>query len=214
MDAATIAIAAIAAGAVLANWWSRLGGERQTVELVSKPLATVAIGAFALLYADGAPTGALVAGGVGFACCLAGDVFLLDAIDRFVFGLASFLLGHLAFVVMFAQLGLDDWQLGGVALIVASMVAGVLGNLIVRGATAQDPKLRLPVLAYLTVISAMMVVGWATGRPAAIVGSTLFIASDSVLGWRAFVRTHTWMPVAVMVTYHGALIGLALSLHA
>ena len=34
-----------------------------------------------------------------------------------------------------------------------------------------------------------------------------------ILGWRAFVRTHTWMPVAVMVTYHGALIGLALSLH-
>lgn len=212
MEAAAVVVAVVAVGAVLANWWSRLG-ERSTVELVSKPLATVAIGAFALLHADGASTGAMVAGGIGFVCCLAGDVFLLDAIDRFVFGLASFLVGHLAFVVMFVLLGLDTWSLGGVALIIVSVVAGVLGNLIVRGATAKEPKLRMPVLAYLAVISAMTVVGWATGRVAAVIGSTLFITSDSILGWRAFVRERPWMPLAVMVTYHGALIGLALSLH-
>ncbi len=212
MDAAAVVAAVVALAAVLANWWSRIG-ERSTVELVSKPLATIAIGALALLHAGDASTGARVAAAVGFVCCLAGDVFLLDAIDRFVFGLASFLVGHLAFVVMFVLLGLDRWSLGGVALIVVSVVAGVLGNPIVRGARLEDPKLGMPVQAYLAVISSMAVVGWATGRPAAIVGSALFVASDSILGWRAFVREQAWMGLAVMVTYHGALLGLALSLH-
>jgi len=50
------------------------------------------------------------------------------------------------------------------------------------------------------------------GVPAAIVGSALFVVSDSILGWRQFVAEHRWMPVAIMVTYHGALLGLALTL--
>ena len=54
--------------------------------------------------------------------------------------------------------------------------------------------------------------GVATGRPAAIAGSALFVLSDSILGWRQFVGPKRWMPLAVMVTYHGALLGLALTL--
>lgn len=211
MEAAAIVVAVVAVGAVLANWWSRLG-ERSTIELISKPLATVAIGVFALLHADGASTGAMVAGGIGFVCCLAGDVFLLDAIDRFVFGLASFLVGHLAFVVMFVLLGLDRWWLGLVALALAAVVALRVGRPIIAGARAGDASLVRPVQAYLTIISSMAVVGWATGRPAAIAGSALFVLSDSILGWRQFVGPKRWMPLAVMVTYHGALLGLALTL--
>ena len=75
----------------------------------------------------------------------------------------------------------------------------------------------MPVQAYLAVISSMAVVGWATGRPAAIAGSALFVTSDAILGWRQFASSSTsrgrsWMPLAIMVTYHAALVGLALSL--
>ena len=45
-----------------------------------------------------------------------------------------------------------------------------------------------------------------------IAGTTLFVVSDSLLGWRQFVRSHAWMAVAVMVTYHAAIVSLALSL--
>lgn len=215
MDTATAAVAvtgAIAAVAAGLNWWSRVDDRRHT-ELITKPLATVAIGTLALVVAaDDVPTTALVAATIGFVLCLAGDIALLPAVDRFVVGLASFLAGHLAFVVMFAILGLDRWWLGLVALVGVAAIAIFFGRPILLGARTRDRTLVQPVRAYLTIISAMAVVGWATGRPAAIVGSSLFVISDSVLGWRQFVDRKRWMPVAIMVTYHGALLGLALTL--
>lgn len=201
----------VAAIAAASNWWSRWRDDAR-LELLSKPTATIAIGALAVLVADDVPTGALVAAIVGFACCLAGDIALLHAVDRFVVGLASFLLGHVAFVVMFVLLGLDEWAFGLIALVGVAAIALLVGRPIIAGARSSDPALAVPVQAYLAVISSMAVVGWATGRPAAIVGSALFVASDSILGWRQFVGARPWMPVAVMVTYHGALAGLALTL--
>jgi hypothetical protein len=207
-SAAAIAVTSAVAGvAAVANWWSRVD-DRRRVELISKPLATIAIGVLALLVADDS----LVAAVAGFVLGLAGDVALLPVVDRFVVGLTSFLAGHLAFVVMFALLGLDRWWLGFVALAGAGAVAAFVGRPILAGARAKDPGLLRPVQAYLTIISSMAVVGWATGVPAAIVGSALFVLSDSILGWRQFVAEHRWMPVAIMVTYHGALLGLALTL--
>jgi uncharacterized membrane protein YhhN len=203
----------IAAIAAVANWWSRITDNR-TVELLSKPIATIAIGGVAVAAAEqgDVSTAALVAAIVGFLCCLAGDVALLPAVDRFVVGLASFLVGHIAFVVMFTLLGLDEWWLGIVALVGVSIVAVLLGRPIVLGARTKDASLATPVRAYLAIISSMAVVGWATGRPAAIAGSALFVASDSVLGWSQFVDRRRWMPVTIMVTYHLALLGIALSL--
>jgi uncharacterized membrane protein YhhN len=217
VQAAIIVVSIVAAVSVGANWWSRWRDDAR-VELWSKPTATIAIGTLAVLVAaDDVSPGALVAAIIGFVCCLAGDVALLPAIDRFVLGLASFLLGHVAFMVMFVLLGLDQWWLGLAALAGVTAVAVVLGRPIVAGARADDPALALPVQAYLAVISSMAVVGWATGRPAAIVGSALFVTSDAILGWRQFATSSTgrgrsWMPIAIMVTYHGALVGLALSL--
>lgn len=211
-----VVVLGIAAAVVaVANWWSRWRDDAR-LELVTKPLATVLIAGVGVACAvDGsehAPTGALIAAIVAFVLCLGGDVALMPAVDRFVVGLGSFLLGHLAFVVMFVFLGLDRWWLGLVAAGIAAAVVALLGRRIVAGATEQAPEYALPVRAYLVVISAMAIVGWATGRPAAVVGSALFLASDSILGWEIFVRKHRWMPVAIMVTYHGALAGLALSL--
>jgi hypothetical protein len=40
----------------------------------------------------------------------------------------------------------------------------------------------------------------------------LFVASDSVLGWRQFVGSSRWMPVTIMVTYHLGQAGLVASL--
>ena len=223
VDTAVTVVAVTALCAAGANWWSRVSVrhvegrvegrvDRRVVEAISKPAATIAIGVLAVLVADDAPTAAVVAAVIGFVCCFAGDVALLPAIDRFVVGLASFLAGHLAFVAMFVALGLPHWWFGVVALVALALMAVMLGRPIVAGAARHDRALVRPVQAYLTVISSMAVVGWATGRWPSIVGSAAFVASDSILGWRQFVSERTWMPVAVMVTYHAALVGLALSL--
>lgn len=197
------------------NWWSRWRGNSR-VELVTKPLTTMLIALFAMACAfDGnahASTTSVVAAVVGFVCCLAGDVALLPIVDKFVVGLSSFLVGHLAFVVMSISLGLDRWWLGAIALVGTIIVAVRLGRRIIAGAVSTSPEYAMPVRAYLVVISSMAVIGWATGRPAALFGSTAFIVSDSVLGWEVFVEQRPWMPVAIMVTYHAALFGLAASL--
>jgi uncharacterized membrane protein YhhN len=210
-----VVVLGIAAGLVaMVNWWSRWR-DAGRVELITKPLATILIGAFAIACAmDGqhAPRGALIAGVIGFVCCLAGDVALLPAVDKFVVGLGAFLVGHLAFVVMFVFLDLDRWWLGAIAVVGTVVVAMALGRRIVAGAVAKAPEYAMPVRAYLLVISAMAIVGWATGRPAAVLGATAFITSDAILGWEVFVDKRRWMPLAIMVTYHAALAGLAMSL--
>jgi len=193
-----------------ANWWSRWRDSNR-IEAWSKPLTTVLVIALAL--ASGAPSSRIIVAVIALVLCLAGDVALMPAIDKFVVGLASFLLGHVVFIVLFAQYGMDHALLGAIALVGVVVLAATAGRRIVRGAATEDAALRIPVLAYLAVISAMAVCGWATGRPWVIVGSALFVLSDSLLGWRQFVREHSWMAVAVMVTYHGAIAALALSLY-
>jgi CubicO group peptidase (beta-lactamase class C family)/uncharacterized membrane protein YhhN len=207
----TATAAVVAALAATGNWWSRITRDRR-LETVTKPLATIALATVGISLADHAPGAAVVLAVIGFACCLVGDVALLPAIDRFVVGLGAFLVGHLAFVGMFVVLGLDNGWLAVAALGMAAVLAATAGRRIVAAAGRSHAAYVVPVKAYLSVISVMAVAGWATGDAAAIIGATLFVVSDSVLGWRQFVAERRWMAPAVMVTYHGALLGLALSL--
>lgn len=195
--------------AAVANWWSR-AVDNDAVERWSKPLTTVLVIGLALV--SGAPTSQIVVAVIALTLCLAGDVFLMPAVDNFVLGLASFLLGHLVFIVLFVQYGLENVRLAGIAIVLATLLAISIGRVIVQGAAYADAKLGKPVLAYLVIISSMAVVGWSTAMPWVIAGTTLFVISDSILGWRQFVGQKAWMGPAVMITYHGAIVSLALSL--
>lgn len=195
--------------AASANWWSRVR-PNATLETVSKPLTTLLV-IWVAIAASGPRTPTVLAV-VGLAFCLGGDVALMDVIDRFVVGLGSFLVGHLVFIAMFVTLHLDRPWWGVPAVIVLAMHSAVIGRRIVAGATTQDKSLQIPVTAYLVVITAMAVTAVMTGRWWAVAGAVAFVISDTVLGWRAFVREKVWMGLAVMMTYHAALVGLALSL--
>jgi uncharacterized membrane protein YhhN len=193
--------------AAIANWYSRWK-LNDRVELISKPLTTLGAIAIAAL-ADG-PRPATIAALIALTLCLIGDVALLPVVDRFIVGLAAFLLGHVAFIVMFALRGFDRWPIAGVAIAGCALLLGTTAVPIVRGASARG--LGIPVRAYLVVISSMSVVGWATGNWLIMVGATAFIISDSILGWGQFVAERGWTHIAIMVTYHVAIISLALSL--
>jgi alkenylglycerophosphocholine hydrolase len=73
-------------------------------------------------------------------------------------------------------------------------------------------KLAPAVVAYLVVISAMAVMMTLTNRWWLTAGAAMFVASDSVLAWNLFVRKLRWGPLAVMMTYHAALLGLVVGL--
>ena len=207
MDTPLIIACIATALAALANWYSRWMLNVR-VELISKPLTTV--GAIAIAALAGGPRPATVVAIIALTLCLVGDVALLPAVDQFVVGLAAFLLGHVAFVVMFVQRGLDRWPMAGVAVIGCAVLLGTAAVPIVRGAATKG--FGIPVRAYLVVISSMCVVGWATGNWLIMVGATAFIVSDSILGWGQFVAERSWMHLAIMITYHVAIVSLALSL--
>jgi alkenylglycerophosphocholine/alkenylglycerophosphoethanolamine hydrolase len=195
--------------AALTNWWARWR-DSNPVEQWAKPLTTMLV--IFLAVSSESSTGQVATAIIALVLCLEGDIALLPAVDKFVLGLASFLLGHLVFIVLFVQYGMPKLALAGVALVLAAVLIGTVGIRVVQGAARKDPGLRLPVAAYLVVISAMAVCGWATGRGWVIAGTTLFVISDALLGWRQFVKPKAWMSLAVMVTYHGAIVSLALSL--
>jgi uncharacterized membrane protein YhhN len=202
-----LVVFAVAAGA---NWWSRWTDDRRT-ERWSKPLALIALIGVAVTLdpVDPAVRAWFV---LALVCSLAGDVFLLDGDRRFVPGLVAFLLAHVAYTI--GLVVAPDWSWGGFAVGVALTVvlASTVGLRIVRAARRSEPVLGPAVSAYLLAISLMFCAAVATGNPWAIVGAGLFVASDSVLGWRQFVGSARWMPVTVMVTYHLGQAGLVASL--
>jgi uncharacterized membrane protein YhhN len=186
-----------------ANWWSRARDDRR-LEALTKPTFTVLAAGLCAVHGDGAP---MLIALVGFGLCLVGDVALLPAVDAFIVGLGAFLAGHVAFIVAFVALGLDEPWLAIVAAVLLVPVLAGPGRRILAG----SGSLRGPVTGYLLIISAMALVAWATGRPAALIGAAAFVASDTILGWAKFVGDRRWTAVAVMVTYHAALTALALS---
>ena len=138
---------------------------------------------------------------VALVCSLAGDVLLLgDAERSFIRGLASFLLGHLAYVVAFLLLAQPTWS-PVVALVLVALV--IVGRWVFLGARAQGgPVLGGAVAAYMAVIGTMAALGVSLGRPVLGAGALLFLVSDAVLGWDRFVARQPWARVVVMTTYH------------
>lgn len=119
-----------------------------------------------------------------------GDVLLIprDSPASFRAGLASFLLGHVAYAVAFAVRGFD----AGAAAIAAAAVV-VTGGLAHRYLRPHLPGgMRVPVLAYLLVISTMVVCAGGTfgraGGAAILVGALAFYASDLAVARQRFVK--------------------------
>lgn len=194
------------------DWLAKVIGSKP-MEYVCKPLTMVALIGVALAL-DPTDAGARAAFVVALVFGMAGDVFLMLPDDKrwFVFGLGSFLVGHLAYVVGLVLLGLTPVALvAGVVFVVAAMA--VIGRRIVGAVKAGDePALAVPVSVYMGVISLMVACAFGTTLPLAIVGALLFFSSDAAIGWGRFVKLYGWMELFIIVTYHLGQIGIVLSL--
>lgn len=120
--------------------------------------------------------------------CMAGDLFLMPDNERsFLAGLTAFLCGHLVFALAFLQLP------GNVNTMLVSAVPAIILLLLVWRWLAPhvDKDMKIPVIAYILVISAMLVcAGFTAGHPAAlyiIAGAWGFAASDLAVARRQFV---------------------------
>lgn len=198
------------AGVVAAgNWWAVEVGNRP-VEYVCKPLTMVLLIAatLALDPSDATARGWFVA---ALVLCLIGDVLLMLPQDRFVPGVAAFLVGHVLYVVGMAVLGVDLGRLAIGAVVVLVAVA-VLGRTILTAVQRAEPALVGPVGTYVAVISSMVAAAIGTGQPTAIAGAASFYGSDALIAWTRFIREVPHQRIIIMATYHLGQLGLVLSL--
>jgi alkenylglycerophosphocholine hydrolase len=186
---------------------------RPRLVTIGKPLATLSL----LLVVGLPPSGRfgwLVAVGVLFS--VAGDVALLGESDReFIVGTVAFLIAHLFYIPAFLgvrALGGGHFPLPALAVIASS---GLLVVLLWPNLGA----LRVPIVLYAVVITALVLAAFATWggplpRPAAVaaaVGSLLFYFSDASVAWKRFRRPFRYGGLVTLSTYWLGQIGIALA---
>jgi len=139
---------AIAASAAFAILGAELEGLRE-LHYVFKPLTTLLILAMACRLPDGSGLYRrwIV---IGLVLSTAGDVFLMLPLDGFVFGLGSFLLAHLAYLVALRKQG--GWWRARAAVAVYVVIASCVLVWLWPGL---PNDLKLPVVAYVIALAGM-----------------------------------------------------------
>ena len=131
--------------------------------------------------------GTIILAALAFSWC--GDVALLWRKERvFLVGLFAFLLGHLAFAAAFVARGVQ-WSWTGAASVLMLIMLATAGRWF---ASKAPEKLRRPVIAYVTVIAAMVALAvgvWPSEGGGLIVAAALsFMVSDVFVGLDRFVK--------------------------
>lgn len=139
----------------------------------------------------------------------AGDIFLLDIKNllRFRLGLASFLLGHIAYIVAFISFA-QPFNIIALAVCFATAIAfGIIMYKVVH----PNREMRIPVVVYETVITAMAILAFqvylnlgSLSGALIFAGSLCFLISDSVLARFTFVKQPKYGQFLVMLTYIAA----------
>jgi uncharacterized membrane protein YhhN len=177
-----------------------------------KPITTLLLLGMAAFMPTAHGSGYRTAILVGLVLSLLGDVFLMLPRDRFIAGLASFLVAHLAYLAAF---GVEEpVVIAPQLLLPLGVVAVALLGLLWPGLGG----LRVPVILYTAAIVAMVWRAWARSRAIptpgttlAAVGAALFMVSDALLALNRFRAAFPGAQAAVQVTYVAAQACLAMS---
>jgi len=136
-----------------------------------------------------------------------GDIFLLKISNLLCFrlGLASFLLGHIFYIVMMITYA----QPFNIIVLIISVLVAVCYGIFMFRMVKPTPDMKIPVIAYETILFTMAVFALQLflsqgGKFGAFVfaGSIFFVASDSMLALATFRKKALNVPV--MITYIAA----------
>jgi uncharacterized membrane protein YhhN len=200
-----ILVAAVADWVAVAKGWKK-------IETIAKPITMVLLFGY-LALAGGFGAAPLICFGLGIFFSLAGDVFLMLSERWFIAGLVAFLLAHAAYIVglntPFGELS-PLWAIG-IGIILAITAARVLRRILAGVREKGQGRLAVPVMAYGTVITLMLLsailtiyrVDWKTSASGLVsLGAILFYFSDIILAWNKFVKPIRNGRVMNMVAYH------------
>lgn len=200
----TIAILSAAAVSALLHIRAEYRGPRWQVYCF-KPVTTGLLLVLALVPASTQGLRYQAALGVGLGFSLLGDVFLMLPGDRFVPGLASFLLAHVAYIVAFTSGATLGAAPAALALLLVAAVP------VLRLLWPRLDRLRAPVLLYAATILIMAWQAWGRsgqlggpGPALAAIGATLFMVSDGLLAVNRFYRRLPCSHALIMTTYVAA----------
>ena len=127
-------------------------------------------------------------------------------------GLASFLLGHLCYIVSMLRHGTD--RLGvTLGLLLALTILLAFGFQVILGAVhGAGPSLAVAVAVYIAALGSMLVLGIGTSSLWIAYGAIAFVASDLTLGSARFIAPKRWSQLMVVITYHVAQLLLLIGL--
>jgi len=140
----------------------------------------------------------------GLVCSLAGDIFLMLPTDRFLAGLAAFLLAHICYITAFAAdiNSLSWWPL------IPLIVWGIGFYLFISPSLG---KIKIPVIVYIGIILVMTWLAWErwiqTGQIETLlvlIGAVLFAISDTILAANRFKGPYKPAQVLTLATYFAA----------
>lgn len=187
------------------------------LEVAFKCLASLTFIGYALVVdtlQSGLPGGLIFA---GLLLGALGDVLLLwTDRQRFLAGLVAFLLAHLAYMTAFVTMGLSAAGVAVGAAVLAPLSYGVW-----RWLEQHVGSMKLPVIAYMLTISAMVATAHGAlsavlspGRLLLMLGAVLFFASDVLVARNRFVQPGFRNRALGLPLYYGAqlLFGLGASL--
>lgn len=171
-----------------------------------KPAATLLIAAMVLRLGAAAEPGYRRAIVAGLLLSTAGDVFLMLPGDWFVFGLASFLCAHVAYLVGLCRRARPfaaAWPFLAYAALAGSVLYVLWPHL--------PGELRIPVIVYVAVLAAMAAQAAAVWRAradpagaAAALGGACFVLSDATLAIDRFAAPFAAAQALVLVSYWAA----------
>ncbi|MFO0724191.1 MAG: lysoplasmalogenase [Myxococcota bacterium] len=185
--------------------------KNRTLVWGAKPMAAIGFVLTALAASAGSRSSAGQVVVLGLILAAIGDVLLIPKEDKrfFLAGLLSFLLGHLAYLASFLMRGVNP-----IASCLALSVLTIPAAIVLRWLLPKAGKLKIPVIAYVTVISAMvgaaMGMVWAGGDPKILVAAVCFYLSDLGVARERFVSSSFTNKAFGHPLYFGAQILFAL----
>ena len=186
-------------------------GDRRSVYLF-KPLTVLCIIAVAIVIPGPLSGRYRIAILAGLLCSIVGDVFLMLPGDRFIQGVAAFLLAHLMYLAAFTV----DVTFGTQPALLLPWLA--VGVVMLRILWPGLGKMRVPVVIYMTAILAMAwqatgraVTSGTTGALLAGIGAAVFVVSDAALALNRFRRPFRAAQAIILPTYYLAQLLIAWS---
>jgi alkenylglycerophosphocholine/alkenylglycerophosphoethanolamine hydrolase len=135
--------------------------------------------------------------------CGLGDLFLaINFKDYFIFGLASFLLAHIFYILSFYKLPKNKFKISQKYSLPIKTLILIIGTLFYIKIFPNLESMKIPVLFYFLVIVLMNFVainklGWI-----GLTGALVFLISDSLIAYSLFVESFAHSQTLIMLTYY------------